>query len=135
MSILLTVRECLKSFLVNAMGKTTRFIFITVCLLAIVILSSCVDRLYGFDTDYSTGVLLTPEMIESIINADTVAEIDKYPSETDANGELLVYWLPNGSVWHASAKCSTVERANSVESGYISDAIAKGKKLIESAKG
>ena len=43
------------------------------------------------------------------------------------NGELIVYWLPNGSVWHASANCSSVERATAVESGYISDAMSKGK--------
>lgn len=123
-----TAPECLKSFLVNTMKNRIRFVILSVVMLALLIQSSCIDRLYGFDTDYSTGVLLTPEMIDSIIDAATVIQPEKYPTETDTEGNLIVYWLPGGSVWHASQACSSVERSDSAQSGSIANAASEGKK-------
>lgn len=123
-----TAPECLKSSLVNAMFKKLKIILCAILLLTVMLLSSCIDRLYGFDTDYPTGELLTPEMIDSIIDAATVEEVEKYPTETDPNGELIVYWLPGGSVWHASANCPSVSNADNVSCGSITNAISQGKK-------
>ena len=128
MSIPLTAPECLKSSLVNAMVKKVKIILCAILLLTVMLLSSCIDRLYGFDTDYPTGELLTPEMIDSIIDAVTVEEVEKYSTETDANGDLIVYWLSGGSVWHASVNCSSVSNADNFSCGSIANAISQGKK-------
>lgn len=127
MNILLTVPECLKSSLVKTMQKRIRFVILWCVLFPLLLLSSCVDRLYGFETDYSTGVPLTPEMIESIIDAATVIQPEIYPTETDSSGSLIVYWLPGGSVWHASKSCSSVERSKNARNGSIVTAISEGK--------
>ena len=129
MNTLPIVPECLKNSLVDAMFKRFRFISLTLVILAAVLLSSCIDRLYGLETDYLTGVPLTPEMIESIIDAATLTEAEMYPTETDINGNLIVYWLPGGSVWHASRNCSSLQKASAdnISNGSIDDAISEGK--------
>ena len=127
MSIPPIAPECLKSSLVNTMQKRIRLVILLAVLSSMLQQSSCLDRLYGFETDYSTGVLLTPEMIDSIIDAATVIQPDKYPTETDSSGYLIVYWLPGGSVWHASSACSSVERSDNARSGSIANAVSEGK--------
>ncbi len=127
MNIPPTAPECLKNSLVNTMQKRIRFVILLAVLSALLLQSSCIDRLYGFETDYSTGVPLTPEMIDSIIDAATVIQPEKYPTETDTEGNLIVYWLPGGSVWHASKACSSVERSDSAQSGSIANAASEGK--------
>lgn len=111
------------------MNRIGKFIVITVVLAVALSLLSCIDRLYGFDTDLPTGELLTPEMIESIIDAATVEVSEKYPIETSENGEIIIYWLPGGSVWHVSKNCSSVAKADpeNVRSGSVANAITEGK--------
>lgn len=111
------------------MNRRNKLIVISALLTVAILLASCIDRLYGFDTEIPTGVLLTPEMIESIIDAATVEQEEKYPFETDVNGDLIVYWLSGGSVWHASINCSSVERSDpeKVGRGSVTDAISEGK--------
>ena len=109
--------------------NTIKRILAAFLLTAVMLLSACIDRLYGFDTELPTGEVLTPEMIESIIDAATVVEPEKYPTETDESGSLIVYWLPGGSVWHASKDCSSVAKSDptKVISGSIANAISEGK--------
>ena len=107
--------------------KRIKFALLAVAFLMLLLLSSCIDRLYGFETDYSTGVPLTPEMIESIIDAATLTVEEVYPTETDSSGNLIVYWLPGGSVWHMSKACSSVDKANNALSGTIANAVSDGK--------
>ena len=109
--------------------NTIKRILAAFLLTAVMLLSACIDRLYGFDTELPTGEVLTPEMIESIIDAATVVEPEKYPTETDESGSLIVYWLPGGSVWHASKDCSSVAKSDpaKVVGGSIADAISEGK--------
>jgi len=127
MNIPPTAPECLKSSLVDTMQRRIRFVVLLAVLSAMLLQSACIDRLYGFETDYSTGVPLTPEMIDSIIDAATVIQPEKYPTETDSNGDLIVYWLPGGSVWHASSACSSVVRSENARSGSIANAVSEGK--------
>ena len=54
--------------------NTIKRILAAFLLTAVMLLSSCIDRLYGFDTELPTGEVLTPDMIESIIDAATVVE-------------------------------------------------------------
>lgn len=109
--------------------KVIKRVLAVFTLASVLFFSSCIDRLYGFDTEMPTGEVLTPEMIDSIIDAATVAEVEKYPIETDEAGSLVVYWLPGGSVWHASKSCSSVAKSDpaKVISGSIANAISEGK--------
>jgi hypothetical protein len=58
-------------------------------------------------------------------NADDV----KYPKEYNDKGELIVYWLDSGSVWHESTKCATVKNADpsKLHSGSPKEAFSRGK--------
>jgi len=101
------------------------------CLMLTSVLSviGCVERFPGEETDYSTGDVLTPEMIESIFEAISTPVTEKYPTETLEGGGLLVYWLDGGSVWHASIKCGSVAKASpeDVRLGDIGLAVSSGK--------
>ena len=92
-------------------------------------LVGCVERFVGEETDYATGDLLTPEMIESIFQAISTPVTEKYPSETLDSGELLLYWLEGGSVWHISRQCGSVSNADpqNLHSGNIDEALRAGK--------
>ncbi len=91
--------------------------------------TGCVDRFIGEDTAFSAGEVLTPEMIESIFNEISTPVTEKYPAETDEQGNLLLYWLEGGSVWHISLSCGSVANASpeSLHSGDIVAALAAGK--------
>ena len=89
----------------------------------------CVDRFNNEETAFSTGDVLTPEMIESIFDEISVEVTEKYPTDTMVDGSIIAFWLPNGSVWHISAKCGTIAKASedNIRSGRIEDAIKAGK--------
>lgn len=92
-------------------------------------LFGCVERFVGEDTDYSTGDILTPEMIESIFEEISVPVTEKYPSETCEDGSIILYWLENGTVWHVSLNCASITKSNpgNLHSGDISEAMSAGK--------
>ncbi len=102
-----------------------------VCLafLTVLLLSGCVERFLGEETDYSSGEVLTPEMIESIFEAISMPATEKYPSETAEDGSLMLYWLENGSVWHISLNCGSISKAEpqNLRSGDIAAALRAGK--------
>ena len=87
---------------------------------------------YQFNTEDTNADLLkliTPEEIDSIFAAISQEESLKYPTETDDNGALIVYWLDGGSVWHMSQFCATIKNADSdkVRYGSVNDAICNKK--------
>ena len=84
----------------------------------------------GEDTDPDAPKALTPEQIESIFAEISYDEADKYPEETDSNGNCVVFWLEGGSVWHISKACPSIEKADpaKVKQGSQQDAAAAGKK-------
>lgn len=60
--------------------------------------------------------------------SDTDHAGNKFPSVTDSgtsatdNGDSIphiVYWTPNGSVWHADANCPSLARSKVVKSGTV----------------
>ncbi len=112
------------------MSNKVKILF-CVCLAFLTVLSfsGCVERFVGEETDYSTGEVLTPEMIESIFEAISTPVTDKYPSETAEDGSLILYWLENGSVWHISLNCASISKAEpqNLRSGDIADALEAGK--------
>lgn len=56
-------------------------------------------------------------------------DTEKYPKEYDQQGEIVVFWVEGGTVWHDSKYCSSLSRtdAENIHFGNISDAIAAGK--------
>lgn len=92
-------------------------------------LFGCVERFVGEDTDYSTGDILTPEMIESIFEEISVPVTEKYPAETCEDGSIILYWLENGTVWHVSLNCASITKSNpeNLHSGGIAEAMSAGK--------
>ncbi len=99
-------------------------------LTAVLFFTGCVERFVGEDTDYSTGDVLTPEMIESIFEAISTPVTEKYPTETLEDGSVLLYWLEGGSVWHTSLLCGSISKAtpDNLHSGNIEEALSAGKK-------
>jgi len=57
------------------------------------------------------------------------ANTEKYPKEYNQHGELVVFWVESGTVWHESKYCSSLSRTvvENIHFGSISDAIAVGK--------
>ena len=109
--------------------KLNALVSISLAILMVLPFAGCVERFVGEETDYSTGEVLTPEMIESIFEAISTPVTEKYPSETAENGRMLLYWLENGSVWHISLNCGSIAKADpkNLHSGDISDAQNAGK--------
>ncbi len=91
--------------------------------------AGCVDTCLGVSTEPDSLKVITPEEIESIFAAISNEVTDKYPTETDANGSEIVFWLEGGAVWHVSRACSTIKKAESskVKSGSAEDALQSGK--------
>ncbi len=79
----------------------------------------------SLDSSVDVSELTTDEIIS------TVAETSNpYPKDHDPSGEIIVYWLENGSVWHESRYCSVIMSADPgrVHSGKASDAYYSGRK-------
>lgn len=111
------------------MKSLLKHILVLALAVFLIMMSGCIDRFVGEDTDLHTGDPITPEEIDSIFDAISASVTEKYPVETDFDGDLIVYWLEGGSVWHSSLMCGTITKASpeSVRSGKISDAVESGK--------
>lgn len=73
-----------------------------------------------------------PTPVTTVASTDKTEEntdTEKYPKTYNEKGELIVYWLDSGSVWHESANCNIVKNANSAKlhSGSAIEAYANGK--------
>ena len=77
--------------------------------------------------DFDAGEAVSPEELESIADLLREADTEKYPAETDENGETVVFWTSGGSVWHASRACPSLSGSSSLEKGSEAEAIADGK--------
>lgn len=82
------------------------------------------------NTDFYAGEELTPEDISSIAESIEAAKTEKYPRDTDAQGDPLVFWTEGGKVWHVSRECGTLKRSLSVIEGSELDAINAGKERV-----
>lgn len=99
------------------------FVLTVVC-----ILSGCSEySVSGNDSGYSTGILVSPEVIDSIAAAVSAAQTEKYPRETDTSGNRIVFWTEGGLVWHESRACASIASAAAYESGSTEDAVKAGK--------
>lgn len=73
-----------------------------------------------------------PTPVTTVASTDKTEEntdTEKYPKIYNEKGELIVYWLDSGSVWHESANCNTVKNADSAKlhSGTPTEAYSNGK--------
>ena len=77
----------------------------------------------------TTNTTAVTTNIADEVPESTISETEKYPKKYDTNGELIVYWLESGSVWHESAKCSTIINADSakIHIGTANEAYSNGK--------
>jgi len=108
-----------------------------ICLLSL-LLVAC--RNHGIlDKDFAAGDPVTPEeLLEISRELFTQAEpITTAPETESTEPETLapdatVYWLSNGSVYHASKECHHISHATSkeLEEGLVSDAVADGKERL-----
>lgn len=99
-----------------------------IALTAVLLLSGCSEYSdIAGESDYNTGIYVTPEVIDSIAAAVSAAQTEKYPRETDVSGNTVVFWVEGGTVWHESRACSSVAKSDSVSSGSREDALAAGK--------
>ncbi len=105
------------------------FIVLAVILLSVAVLIACTDNINFVEETYYYGETLTPEMVESIYAALSAAVTEKYPTETDASGKLVVYWTVGGSVYHVSSACGSIKKLEPTEihSGTVKDALRVGK--------
>ncbi len=64
--------------------------------------------------------------------SDVQETIEKYPKTTETNGELVVYWVKGGEVWHESRHCPSISGKDDDEvfSGSEDDALSAGKKRV-----
>ena len=104
----------------------------SLAVLSVLVLTfSCGCRTFkiGVSTEPESLKVLTPEDIESIFAEISYETTEKYPSETDENGSLIVFWLEGGAVWHVSQYCSTVNKSDpeKVKNGSVQEAIDSGK--------
>ena len=97
---------------------------------SMIFLGGCNKFYVGISTEPDTVKVLTPEDIDSIFAEVSCEIIDKYPVETDAEGNQIVFWLDGGTVWHLSLNCSSIKKADpsNVSNGSVSDAVSSGKK-------
>jgi len=119
----------LKSFWGNVMLKCLKIFTVVMLIFSMIILSGCIERFRGEGTDIGSLKPITPEDIESIFAAISSEMTEKYPVETDEDGAILVYWLDGGTVWHMSANCGNIQKADvsKVCSGTVADAENSGK--------
>ena len=106
--------------------------------------AGCADYFYP-DREPYAGEKITPEQIyeisESIAESKAIAESEKnatntemvaetFIPDTDENGNIIVYWTENGSVWHINSKCSSLSRSSKIEFGSEEVAVLAGKERL-----
>ena len=91
-----------------------KYIFL-VCIFALVFSASCsshVDR-----GEENTGTLITREVLESMASSQDQADIlEQEGIDTD---ELIVFWSPNGSVFHSTPECSSISNSREIICGNV----------------
>ncbi len=125
-------------------NKNSKLIWaaIVVVVILFIIIAACNDTgdVAGDNTTENTlqseEIIVTdtptsPEPDTDPTPTETTVESDesKYPKTYNDKGELIVYWLEGGSVWHESAKCGTVinAEASKLHSGTPYEAYSNGK--------
>ncbi len=96
-----------------------RFIILSL-LLTLILLPSCAPA-----NRFSGGRPVTPSELESI-SADLFGVIDE-PAQTQAPDlNKIVYWLPDGSVYHQSPDCSHLSGKRNIKESTLRTAESNG---------
>ncbi len=117
--------------------KKLLFYICTVCLLGL-LLVSC--RTHGLlDKEFDAGETVTPEdLLAMSRELFTQAETPTPAPETESkepetlSPDATVYWLKNGSVYHASKECYHISHATpeDIREGLVQDAAHDGKERL-----
>lgn len=98
---------------------------------AVFVLTAAVLSLFGCSSydpeDFSAGSEIPDEVIDSYAAAVTADEHLSAAPETDEGGKPVVYWTQNGSVWHASASCRSLQNSQNLSKGSVEEAESAGK--------
>ena len=68
-------------------------------------------KICGSDFEY-TEITVTTNHIDVTAEVSTDSETQKYPREYGEDGEIIVFWLESGKVWHLSKHCSSLSRSD-----------------------
>ena len=120
----------------------SKILFLFVLIYSLCLFCSCADYFYP-DREPYAGEVITPDQLEEIslalAESKAAAESEKntpdttappFTPDTDNNGNIIVYWTPNGTVWHIDSGCSSLVRSTTIKSGSESMALESGKELI-----
>lgn len=112
------------------------------CIYSLCLLSLCLTscRTHGLlDQAFDAGETVTPEdLLEISRELFTQAEPPTQAPETESrepetlSPTATVYWLKNGSVYHASKDCHHISHATpeDIREGLVSDAVLDGKERL-----
>lgn len=113
-----------------------------VVVIVFIIIAACGDTTDAVGDDSTENTLQSEEIIVSDTPTASAPETEptpaeteeitsgsKYPKSYNEKGELIVYWLDSGSVWHESINCGTVSKADpsKLHSGTPNEAYSSGK--------
>lgn len=112
------------------------------CIYSLCLLSLCLTscRTHGLlDQAFDAGQTVTPEdLLEISRELFTQTEPPTQAPETESrepetlSPTATVYWLKNGSVYHASKDCHHISHATpeDIREGLVSDAVLDGKERL-----
>lgn len=121
-----------------------KIIFIIPFVFILYSFTGCAEYFYPEKEPYA-GEVITPDQIaeisESIAESKAIAESEKaanieavteppFVPETDVQGNVVVYWTENGSVWHINLRCASLSRSVKIESGSEDLALNSGKERL-----
>lgn len=91
-------------------------------------------KICGKDAEYPESLGTDTPDDSSGIEAESISavETEKYPKEYGEDGELVVFWVESGKVWHESRHCSSLSRSDPAKilHGSVTDAVASGKERV-----
>lgn len=61
------------------------------------------------------------------VSREELQNMTFHKSETEEDGDGLVYWTEGGSVWHKDKNCSSISDSKAISSGSVDAATAAGK--------
>ncbi len=120
--------------------KIKYILFCAIIPVLALVLTGC-SEYSDFSRGFYAGETVTPEQIAAISAGlaasesaaseggmtDLKTEAENYTADTDAYGNVIVYWTAGGSVWHIDRNCSALSNSAAVESGTIKEAEMAGK--------
>lgn len=125
----------------NILQNIKKLIAVLVIAGAFATLGGCAAGTDGPDVFYA-GETVTPgqiaEISRSLAESSSIVSDTTTPhnaennsaSDSSNSADVIVYWTPNGSVWHIKENCSSLSKSTDIRSGSTDDAIAAGMERV-----